>query len=156
MGNLYILMGDTNTRKSSTICALTGFTRSKNPLDIRLDNEDIKEVFVIVSSAQERQDGFFDKINKIEQEGHEWDILLALWPDDRASCCIMNIPEVNRQEVHIIPLGANILPDVQQTLTNMQLPNLNIYQAILPDPALGRMPPTNEIAHHVRDRFGWL
>jgi len=152
MGNLYILMGRERTRKSVTIRALTGFTRC-NPLEVRMENGDTKTIYVITSSAQEDARGFRNKVVRINQEGYEWDILPALHPDDKAPGFIQRIPEANRQEIHVVPLGAEgISPDLQQDLSDLQSSHLNICPGI-PDSA---NMPANEIAHQIRGEWGWL
>jgi len=152
MGNLYILMGRERTRKSVTIRALTGFTRC-NPLEVKLENGDTKTIYVIASSAQEDARGFRNKVVRINQEGHEWDILLALHPDNKASDFIRQIPEVNRQEIHIVPLGSEgIHTDLQRDISNLPSSRLTTYTGI---PA-SRTMPANEIAHQIRAEWDWL
>ena len=152
MGNLYILMGVSNTRKSVTIRALTGFTRC-NPLEVRLvENGDSKTIYVIPTSPQEGDDAFNRGILRISEEGYEWDVLLALHPR-QSSNFIRQIPEANRREIHIVPLGLENIPnDLRQDISDLPSSHLNIYLGI---PGSANTP-ANEIAHQIRGEWGWL
>lgn len=152
MAALFVLMGLGDTRKSATIRALTGFAR-RNPLPLRLVENEDTEIYVIPTSPQEDNSRSFDRgVSRIAQEGHEWDVLLALHPH-QASNFIRQIPEANRHEIHIVPLGSEGIPtDLQQDLSDLPSSHLNIYQGI---PGSANMP-VNAIAHRIRGEWGWL
>ena len=50
--NVYIIMGETNMKKSSTIRCLAGI-HNKNIFDIKHQNGNIRPTFVLASSLQE-------------------------------------------------------------------------------------------------------
>lgn len=152
MTNLYILMGTTQTRKSATIRALTGYTR-RNPLQVRLvENGDTKTIYVIPSSPQENLEPFDRGIERIAQEGHEWDVLLAMHPD-RALDFIQRIPPGNRDEIYIAPLGMVEIPEnLQRQFEEAQLNPIILHPGIENSSDM----PANEIAHIIREHWNWL
>lgn len=76
--NLYIIMGETNMKKSSTIRCLTGI-HNKNTFDIKHQNGNIKSTFVLAKSLQEAKISESDFVNLANnQEKYHTDICLCL------------------------------------------------------------------------------
>lgn len=64
--NVYLLMGDRNTRKSSTVRSLTGIGKSR-VCNIELSNGKIIDIFTMIQALQEADvdpKSFFNLVNK--------------------------------------------------------------------------------------------
>ncbi|MBU3810671.1 MAG: hypothetical protein H9893_03325 [Candidatus Niameybacter stercoravium] len=76
--NLYIIMGETNMKKSSTIRCLTGI-HNKNTFDIKHQNGNVKPTFVLASSLQEAKISESDFVVLVNgQKKYHTDICLCL------------------------------------------------------------------------------
>lgn len=149
MGTLYVVMGQSGSRKSATIRALTGFTDARgNPWQVAGRNGEPMSVFVIPTSPQENRDSFYRALARIAQEGIAWDVLLALHPDERAQGYIQRIPEVNKRETRwaLLGMAVDTLPrDLHGFLSD---PGVVIRDS--------RHRPANAIAHEIRTAWDWL
>ena len=76
--NLYIIMGETNMKKSSTIRCLTGI-HNKNTFGIKHQNGNVRPTFVLASSLQEAKISENDFVVLVNgQKKHHMDICLCL------------------------------------------------------------------------------
>jgi hypothetical protein len=148
MGILYIVMGAHHTRKSTTIRALTGYTRGDR-WQIALIDGNRRDVWIVPTSPQENDEAFerlMAAINRREV-GPDMDILLALHPDG-ASERVGRIPDENKRTIRWALLGVEdneLSPNVDEILRNPD--------AVIPD---SRDLPANEIAHQIRQVWRWL
>jgi hypothetical protein len=145
-------MGSENTRKSSTIRALTGFARNGNgrikPFDVRLTDGTIIKICVFLASPQENNTSMLEFVNKIADIDREWNILMVLNPDDQAVEYIEAIAEANGYEIYITPLGMREINGIQRELHEHRL-NPRIRPVIADS---GNMP-ANEIAAQIRNEW---
>ncbi len=84
MTNVWIILGNDNTRKSSTIRALTGLYRKHNDRrwEIETTSGKIIRFWIEISALQEHPISAKDFIKEMEKRGHQ-NILLPLWIRDR-------------------------------------------------------------------------
>jgi len=146
--NVYLILGDSHTRKSSTIRALTG-AYNKRIYEIATQNGNI-EAYVQISSLQESQISPEDFINSEDIENVE-NILVSLWIQGRGN----NIPNGLGYIQSFIQSGWNIINPIIVLGTNnlpFVLPQ-NIQPSFIEDsPIL----PANAIANRIRDQWNWL
>lgn len=149
MSDVWIIMGNTRTKKSATIRALTGAFK-KGYYDIAT-NSGVIRMYVQISALQESK---ITPKNFISSHRNDKHILLSLWIDqykyknkiypnggDYINEFIRNGWNIRE----IVVLGTNSLP---YTLPN-KAPNLFYIPNSIKLPA-------NEIAHEIRQRWGWL
>ena len=82
MPTVHVILGDANTRKSSTARALTGVAQRKS-VNVATNTGDI-DVFVQISSLQESKIMPADFIAEIVSGGYQH-VLLTLWVSPRAT-----------------------------------------------------------------------
>jgi hypothetical protein len=148
MGTLYIVMGARATRKSATIRALTGFARGHRPWLVGTIGGNPRNIFVISASPQEAPDLFQAHVETIYAAGPEFDVLLALRPDEKAVDFVGQIPPQNSRPIRWVLLGGEedeVPPELREILPGPDL--------VIPT---SREMPANEIAHEIRPRWGWL
>jgi len=147
MLNIFIIMGDRNTRKSATIRALTGaFQRKVYQVATQMGNIDI---FVQISSLQESRISPQKFIKEIEEYNCP-NVLVSLWisqgngqPDGLTYIREFLNRGWNIQQ--IVVLGVNNLPYnlPQNTPSPNYIPN-------------SRDLPANQIASQIREWWQWL
>ena len=162
MPNVYAILGDSNTRKSSTVRALTGVFQGHSAWNVATTTHPPLDVHVEVSSLQESNispQGFVDIIDAVNQNRvslnlpHVANILVPIW-----------ISAGNN-----LPAGINYL----QHFAQMPTPGWNISQIVvlgataLPIASLpagvpahlisgSASMPVNLIASQIRGMWGWL
>jgi len=150
MPTLYVILGDANTRKSSTVRALTGVARRRS-VTVGTTVGDI-DVFVQVSSLQESEIMPADFISEMTSAGHQ-NIVVTLWVSSRVTST-GTYPQgiVYLQEfiaagwtlAQIVVLGAS---------TFSGAPPATPAPHFIPN---SRTTPVNRIAAQVRSWWGWL
>ena len=145
MPNVFIVLGDINTRKSVTIRALTG-VYNKRVMQVATQAGNI-DIFVQIQSLQESE---ITPQNFLTEIANRTNVLVPLWvspgkgqPDglQYIKTFINNGCTISQ----IVVLGTNNLP--------YNLP------AGLPNPLFipnSRTIPPNKIAHQIRRHWGWL
>ena len=148
MRRVFIVVGHSGSRKSSTIRALTGACHPK-VLQVRRNNSEVLDIYVHPASLQEDNIRPEEFIHKVNESDNTADILVALrlnasnngnFPD--ALGYINQFPE-DWSVFQIVLLGLgelNLSPELRQVFFHIGNP-----QDI----------PTNEIAHLIRSRWGW-
>lgn len=155
MRRVFVILGESRSRKSATIRALTGLTRQ--PRDrawqVRLDDNEDLSIFIQPTSLQEARispDGFIDKVNGVEGEP---DILVALRPRSTNGG---NFPGAMSYIERLEREGWNIVETVMLGSELGALPNElrdRFHDTlIIPD---SREIPANETAYRIRSRWGW-
>jgi hypothetical protein len=150
MPTIYAILGDANTRKSSTTRSLTGVARRKCiTVETAAGN---LEVFVQISSLQESKIMPDDFVTEMTSGGYE-NILVTLWISQRVTSDGVYPRGVDYLQAliaagwtigHIVVLGAPILSDVPAgTPSPRFVPN-------------SRTTPVNQIAAQVRGWWGWV
>jgi hypothetical protein len=71
MKDLFVILGEANTKKSSLIRALTGIS-NENTFQIATCNKGNMETFIIVSSIQERLEGDVQKNKIMSNQSEYW------------------------------------------------------------------------------------
>ncbi len=147
MGTLYVVMGQSRTRKSATIRALTGFTQG-NPWQVAVEDSGPISVFVISASPQEDRKAFDRGVERIGKEKNAYDVLLALHPDKRAVHFIRKVQEIIGPEMRWVLLG------MDSDSLSADIKDLSLDpDVVIPD---SRDLPANAIAYKVRSAWGWL
>ncbi len=148
MPNIFIILGGRNTRKSSTIRALTGVSR-ENIYQVAIQRG-IIDVFVKISSLQESKISPEDFISEVNQNRYQ-NVLVSLWIARSGQQ-----PDGNVYIQNFLRTGWNIREIV--VLGRDSLPYNNLPQG-LPEPRFilnSREMPVNQIASQIRERWQWL
>ena len=146
MPDVYVIMGDKNTRKSSTIRALTG-VYNKGVYEIAIQGGQVIDVFVQISSLQESGISPQEFIKETKNYQH---ILLSLWilsgngqPDGLTY--IQDFINAGWDIREIVVLGMNNLP--YNLPTNAPKPKYIQNSINLP---------ANQIASQIRNWWKWF
>jgi hypothetical protein len=147
MPNIFIIIGEDNTRKSSTIRALTGASK-RNVYQVATINQHI-QIFVQISALQEQGKSPQQFMNEITQMSCP-NVLLSLrinavGRQPNSLTYIQNFLGANWCIREIVVLGTNQLP---YNLPN-NLPTINY----IPN---ARNMTNNEIASKIRQWWQWL
>jgi len=152
MPDLYIIMGDRNVRKSSTIRALTG-AYNKGVYKIAIKSGQVIDVFVQISSLQESKISPEDFIKEVNSEKYKH-VLLSLWisPGNEQKSGLDYINEFIKEKEwsikEIVVLGMNESEKNNLGLpTNVPTPNFIQNSGSLP---------ANQIASQIRNWWCWL
>jgi len=143
---VWIIMGDSNTKKSATIRALTGAFR-KNHYDISTTKGILRNVYIEIRSLQEAK---IEPKEFISKHNNDKFILLSLWinSSNRYPDGIDYINEFIRnrwiiKEIVVLGRNQNNMPYKLPTNVSVRyIPNTNI--------------PANKIAHEIRNWWNWL
>ncbi len=147
MPNIFIIMGDRNTRKSATIRALTGVFHG-GVYKVATKERDI-DVFVQISSFQESKMSSQDFIGKVNENNYS-NVLVALWvskgnKQPNGFTYIQDFLDASYNIQQIVVLGTNNLPyDLPKNTPN---PNYIHNSQNLP---------ANRIASRIRRWWQWL
>jgi hypothetical protein len=147
MPNVFVVLGDPDTRKSATIRALTGAYRRRGwEVATQAGNLDI---FVQISSLQESR---IAPQNFVTQNENWTNILVCLWvssgngqPDGLQYIRTFINNGWTISQIVVLGAGANNLPYRLPT----GLPN----PLFIPNSGAT---PANQIAHQIRGQWGWL
>jgi hypothetical protein len=151
MPTVYAILGDANTRKSSTTRALTGVAQRKS-VTVATVSGDI-EVFVQVSSLQELNVLPSDFISQVMAEGHK-NVLVELWISSRTHMRTVYPPGLDYFLAflnagwairHVVVLGVSSLS--RSLPPGAPSPNFIPQSASIP---------VNRIASHIRAWWAWL
>jgi len=147
MPDIFIILGDRNTRKSATIRALTGaFQKGLYQVATRGGNIDI---FVQISSLQESRISPQDFISEVSQN-HYQSVLVSLWISNgngqpNGHTYIQDFLHVGWNIREIVILGVNNLPT--NLPQNTPTPTFILHSRTLP---------ANQIASQIRGLWQWL
>lgn len=146
--DVYVIVGEQYSGKSSVTRCLTGSARSRTRLITTTSNS--VRVYVHLISLQEERTTPEEFESKVSQEDCDA-VLLSLRPGPARGC-----PDADTYLGHFIGLGWNIVrvaflgvPVSSVTTT------LNGAAIHAPFPTVGSTP-VNEVAAHVRQHFGWV
>ena len=148
MPNIFIIMGDEKTKKSSTIRALTGIYQMRS-YDVGTQNGEIN-VFIHPSSLQETDTSSQEFINKHTTKEN---ILVSLWIRDKRGRddyfpvgieYIRNFIDAGWNISQIVGLGVDNIPNLSQ---NTPQPHYILNSRNLP---------SNTIASQIREWWRWL
>ena len=146
MPDMYLIMGDRDVRKSSTIRALTGAPR-KNVYEVATAEGNI-DVFVQLSSLQESE---IEPEEFIDEVGGYLHVLISLWIRQRNE----QLPDGLTYIRHFLDAGWNIRQVVvlgaEELPYELPLAVENVHY--IPD---AENMPTNQIAHQIREWWQWL
>jgi hypothetical protein len=148
MRQVFIVVGNSKSRKSSTIRALTGAGHPK-VLQVRQNNGDILDIYIHPASLQEDKKTPEEFIQKVNESYHAANVLVALRLNASNNGNFPNaLGYINRfledwNVFRIVLLGLGEL-----RLTHELQPGFFHIQNPQDLPA-------NEIAHVIRDRWGW-
>ena len=150
MPTAYVILGNANTRKSSTVRALTGVAQRKS-ITVATNAGNL-EIFVQISSLQESEIQPANFIAEMNSGGHE-NILVPLWVSERVTSSDTYPRGIDYLQAfiddgwtiaHVVVLGASTLPGAP-----IGTPSPNF----LPN---SRTTPVNSIAAQVRGWWGWV
>lgn len=148
MPDIFVVIGDANSRKSYTIRALTG-AYNKGFYDIGLQNNNILNVYVHISSLQESRISPQQFVTDLNTVGYSY-VLVSLWirsghgqPDGLTYLNAFISAGWNVQD--IVVLGTPQLP--------YALPTSVPTPAFIPN-SVGL--PANNIASQIRGTWNWL
>ncbi|MGG1400174.1 hypothetical protein ABE288_20480 [Bacillus salipaludis] len=151
MTNLYVIIGEQNTRKSSTVRALSGFhqrgSNQTKPHYIALTNGNTEDFYIEPTSLQEKRINSKDLINKAK---HYNNALICLRENS-----FNNLPDYYSYLNDFITAGWNIKGLAVLGASNLQkgIPISSIspiYETNTINIA------SNEIAHRIRNSWNWL
>ena len=148
MPNLFIIMGDRDTRKSSTIRNLTG-AYNRKLYQVETIQGNIIDIFIQVSSLQESRISPQEFLQEMNRENYQ-NILLSLWISEgnnqpNGLTYIQHFINANWSIHEIVILGINNLP--YQLPQNCPNPNFISNSKIIP---------ANTIASKIRRWWQWL
>lgn len=143
MTDIYVIMGDSNSRKSSTIRALTGVAR-KRSYDISTTNG-IIETYISISSLQESKTSPKAFLKEVNSMGCK-NVLVSLWIRNGKS-----LPKGRKYLDKFTKSGWNIKPIAVLGSTLPNLPQRYSVKSIK-----SKKRPSNEIASEVRKMWNWL
>ena len=148
MPDIYVIMGDRDVKKSSTIRALTGAAR-ETVFEVATEEGNI-DVFIKLSSLQESGEEPEEFINEVTDGGYSH-VLISLWIRQRNEQLPDGLTYIHRfldagwNIRQIVVLGAEELPyELPQAVENVHY---------IPD---AENMPTNQIAHQIREWWRWL
>jgi hypothetical protein len=147
MPNVFIIMGDRNTRKSATIRALAGpFQKGIYQVATHIGNIDI---FVQISSLQESRISPQNFISEISQDNYQ-NVLVSLWVSNgngqpNGYTYIQDFVHAGWNIQEIVVLGVNNFPN--------NLPENTPNPRFIPN---SQNLPANQIASQIREWWQWL
>lgn len=146
--DVYVIVGEHQSGKSSVTRCLTGSARNRTRL-IATPSGNVR-VYVHLVSLQEEKTTPEEFESKVNQENCEA-ILVSLRPDSARGC-----PDGDAYLQYFIGLGWNILRvaclGIPLSSITTSLPSSAIHE---PFPTVGQTP-ANEVAAQVREHFGWV
>ena len=148
MPNIFIIMGEKNTRKSATIRALTGVHhKTRRGYQIGTPRGDIN-VFIKISSLQESPISPQDFITDIQNRNYQ-NVLISLWISQgngqpNGVTYIREFLNVGWNISQIVVLGTD---NIQNSPQNTPVPYYISNSRTLP---------SNTIASQIRERWQWL
>src|SRR5882672_6144705 len=150
MPTVYVILGNANTRKSSTARALTGVAQRKS-VTVTTNTGNI-EIFVQISSLQESEIQPADFIAEMASGGHE-NILVTLWVSQRVTLSYTYPPGIDYLQAfiadgwviaHVVVLGAPTLNGAPAGTATANFVSDS------------RTTPVNSITAQVRNWWGWV
>lgn len=146
--NVFIVIGDANTRKSSVVRCLTGCF-NKNDRDIELISRTKITVFARVSSLQEAEITSLDFIKEMTKK-NPTDILLCLWESPNKKDAV-KYPDALTYIKDFIAAGWTI----SKTVALGNIKNIGMYSNNMSFPN-SKIDPVNLTTQGIRKHFGWL
>ncbi|MBI1821152.1 MAG: hypothetical protein HY036_01780 [Nitrospirae bacterium] len=151
MVTVYVILGDTNMKKSSTVRALTGVGQKKE-FEIATNSGNLK-VFTLISALQESEISPEKFIDFVKKGGYQ-NVLIPLWISGRkrgnfpsGNEYLQEFMKANWHIEHIVILGGHDLPN----------------HTVLPDGVSAPLfisnsnqQPANRIASQIRGEWGWF
>lgn len=149
MKRVYIVVGKAESRKSSTIRALTGIGDNPKVIQIKTSCNETIDVFVRHSSLQEKDLTPTDFIKQVEiLKNNPDNILVALLPKK------LRFPNADEYISYFRDVGwqiasiACLYKTEKKTFSIMNFESIEIFNSI--------HTPANEIAHRIRREWHWL
>jgi hypothetical protein len=150
MPTAYVILGNANTRKSSTARALTGVARRKS-VTVATNTGNI-EIFVQISSLQESEIQPSDFVAEMNSGGYE-NVLVTLWVSERVTSSDTYPQGVDYLQVFIDDGWSIAYVVVLAASTFHGSPTGTPSPHFIPD---SRTTPVNSIAAQIRDWWGWV